>query len=467
MKTYNTLSRKVFLLTICTLFAVIAQAHTPIQESSSISTYDIRTRYSTDTNFTDTLKLLRKGFDQLLQNWEDPELLLDDLFIPSEYYKLVVPMTYYKDAFRQSFTLNGWKPTPVIAEKDPYASFKQVPNLEKHKTVDHWLNKSFLKFYLDYPQLVRNNEEYISEQKSIPQIVSKKIDAKNEEILSFLQPTPEAETYETDLIVLKPNFWRKTGNGFLQFTQTNLSDNWYKGGESTLALLAGFVLQFNYDDQQKTQWDNVLEWRLGISTSPSDTLHKYNVNHDVLRFASKLGYRAFNNFYYTLSAEVKTQLFSNYAKNSNNLLSSAFSPTEFNVGLGLNYKYVKDKVCNLSVLFNPINYTVYSIMNNKVDPTKFNIPAGKKIGTVIGSRAEVVLKWKLMNALLWESRLAYTTNYAKAIGEWENTFSFAFNKYLSTKLFVLARLDDGVSKKGKYGFLQYQELLSFGLNYVW
>lgn len=68
---------------------------------------------------------------------------------------------------------------------------------------------------------------------------------------------------------------------------------------------------------------------------------------------------------------------------------------------------------------------------------------------------------------MWESRFSYTTNYEKVLAEWENTFTFTFNKYLSTKLFFHGRFDDGVTREPDDSYLQLQELLSFGLNYTW
>ena len=161
----------------------------------------------------------------------------------------------------------------------------------------------------------------------------------------------------------------------------------------------------------------------------------------------------------------RIQFFSNYETNSDNLVSAFFSPAELNVGLGMNYKFVKDGVCNLSVLVNPINYTLYSVASDRVDPTKFNIEAGHKRESVWGSRLESTLKWKMFSILMWESRLSYTTNYEKVLGEWENTFTI--NKYLSTKLFVHGRFDDGVTREEDKSYFQLQELLSFGLSYTW
>ena len=102
-----------------------------------------------------------------------------------------------------------------------------------------------------------------------------------------------------------------------------------------------------------------------------------------------------------------------------------------------------------------------------MDPNKVNRKAGNKRESVWGSRLEATLLWKIIKNLTWDSRFSYTTNYEKAVGEWENTFTFAFNRFLSTKLFVHGRFDDSVPRVEDLSYLQLQELLSFGLNYTW
>lgn len=416
--------------------------------------------------FADTLVKLRAGLDKQLLQWDDIYLQREDVLTSPDYYKLIVPATYYSGAVLQSMSIEDWKPRNLWDNRHEYKIPIALPNVESSKTIDQWINRQLLSFYRSYPGLVVQNEENLKALEPLANEL-RNVKEKKENLIKLMQTQPAAEVSESDLVVYKPNFWTKGGSGYLQFSQNSISSNWYKGGESTISFLSGFTYQANYDDKRNVQWENRFEWKLGFITAPSDTLHAYKANNDLVRISSKLGYKALKNWYYTISAEFKTQVFSNFATNSNQLISSLLSPAELNVGLGMDFKYVKDGKANLSVLMNPFNYTRYSVLSDEVDPTKFNIEAGRKSASVWGSRVEATMKWKLMKSLMWESRLSYITNYQKVMSEWENTFTFSFNKYLSTKLFLHGRFDDGVSKKGKWGYLQYQELLSFGLNFAW
>lgn len=422
-------------------------------------------------NFQAFLYNFRQDYQIMLNRW-------DDIFLPEapswirsnpDFYKLIVPATYYSEPITQAFSIEDWKPViPFIKESAIKDSVFQVPNLMHSADINKGINKQLLAFYLQYPGLVHKNE---SDLKGIEPLSDKmKIrKPKKEKVFYLIGAASQAgQVREKDLLVMKPNFWNISGNGYAQFSQNYISDNWYKGGESTVSLLSGAVLQFNYDDKQKIQFENKLEWKLGFISAPSDTVHQYKTSEDLLRLSSKFGYKAITNWYYTISAEFKTQFFSNYETNSDKMVSSLLSPSELNIGIGMDYKYTKDAICNLSVLINPFNYTRYSVASDKVDPTKFNIDAGKKSKDQLGSRVEATLKWIIINNLTWESRFSYTTNYEKVLSEWENTFTFAFNKYFSTKLFVHTRFDDSVSKEEPDdSYFQLQELLSFGVSYTW
>lgn len=418
------------------------------------------------TAFNRMVAEFRKDYDAALERWDDIYLIIRGIRSKPDYYKLSMPATYYFAPVEQAFGIGGWKPrNPFVREKRE--ALPELESLRRTLEVDSCINRQLLSFYVEYPQLVKQNEADFAALKPLQGEAIVRDESKKAIMKVMRMPRQPKKVIEKDLLVFKPNFWTLTGNGYLQFSQNYISDNWYKGGESTKSFLSGLTLQANYDDRQKIQFENKLEWKLGFITAPTDTLHSYMPNNDLFRLSSKFGYKAFNSWYYTLSAEFKTQFFSNYEANTENLVSAFFSPAELNVGLGMDYKYIKDGVCNLSVLINPVNYTLYSVASSRVDPTKFNVKEGHKRESVWGSRLESTLKWKIVSILMWESRLSYTTNYEKVLGEWENTFTFAINQYLSTKLFVHARFDDGVSREEGHSYWQLQELLSFGLNYTW
>lgn len=412
----------------------------------------------------------RKYLDFAQDRWDDIYLSLSEIKMKSDYYKFVVPLTYYSRAFEEASSVDGWYPKDIIVEDSVRKTSmleKGMPHMPVSSELDKRINRQLLDFYVNYPELVKKNETCLDSLDflSLEDMTSA---SREDNIISLIDNNAGfAQMSESDLLVLKPNFWTCGGNGYLQFSQNYISENWYKGGESTKSLLSGFTWQIKYDDKQKTQFEGKIEWKLGFITAPSDTVHTYKANNDLLRLTSKLGYKAFWNWYYTLSGEFQTQFFSNYATNSDDLVSAFFSPATLNVGLGMDYKYVKDGKVNLSVLLNPINYTLYSIRDDRLDPTKFNIKEGHKRENEIGSRLNATLTWKIIPSLLWESKFSYTTNYEKVFSEWENTFTFVLNKYLSTKLFVHARYDDGVSKEPDESYFQLQELFSFGVNYTW
>lgn len=412
----------------------------------------------------------RKYSEWAQDRWDDIYLSLSDIQMKSDYYKFVVPLTYYSKAFEEASTVEKWYPKDILVEdsvRKAAALEKGMPHMPISSELDRRINRQLLDFYVNYPELVLKNETSLD---SLDFLSYEDMTSayKEDDIISLIDNNAGfTQMAGSELLVLKPNFWTYGGNGYLQFSQNYISENWYKGGESTKSFLSGFTWQIKYDDKQKTQFEGKLEWKLGFITAPSDTVHSYKANNDLLRLTSKLGYKAIQNWYYTLSAEFQTQFFSNYATNSDNLVSALFSPATLNVGLGMDYKFVKDGKVNLSVLLNPINYTLYSIMDDRLNPTKFNIKEGHKRENEIGSRINATLTWKIIPSLLWESKFSYTTNYEKVFSEWENTFTFVVNKYLSTKLFMHGRYDDGVSKDPDESYFQFQELFSFGLNYTW
>ncbi len=188
----------------------------------------------------------------------------------------------------------------------------------------------------------------------------------------------------------------------------------------------------------------------------------------MFRLYSKLGVKAYKNWYYTLAGEFKTQFLPYYNTNTDEMVSNFLSPAEFDVTLGMDFKQTKKKY-TLSLLTSPFAYTFMYVHNKKIiDTEAYNVPTGSKTANLIGSKFTGNLTWAIIPSITWESKLEYFTTYDSVIASWENTFNFTLNKFLSTKLFVHARYDDSVAlTDDNRSHFQLQELLSFGLNYTW
>lgn len=427
--------------------------------------------------FADSLAHLRASYFAYFRLWDDLNIPMPRHIRPNPaFYKLFVPPTYYEAPIKQAFELK-WTPEmrdktavdSLYAGKRDSVTLYQLPDMETLAAADRWANNILRNYYLQHPDRLVNNELFLADLKPLEdsQIVKR---PRKEKIKSFLQPEAPVESLDTDneLVVVRPNFWTHKGNGYVQFTQHYISDNWYKGGESTNALLSGLVLEANFDDRQRLEFENKLEMKLGFVTAPSDTVHKYKTNADLFRINSKLGVKAFKNWYYTLAAEFKTQFFANYKTNTNDMISNFLSPAQFDLTLGMDFKQNK-KNYTLSLLGSPLAYTFMYISNDKInDPAAFNVEPGHKTANLFGSKFTGNLTWKIIPSIVWESKLEYFTTYDTVIASWENTFNFVLNRYLSTKLFVHARYDDGVKlTDDNTSYFQLQELLSFGLNYTW
>lgn len=428
--------------------------------------------------FADSLRELSASYFAYHRLWEDMDAPAPrGVKLKSDYYKLFVPPTYYFSPVEQAFAFD-WEPgdrlgmnacDSIYAVKKDVSPVYELPNLEKTASVDRWVNKILLNFYLQHPEQVMGNEMYFADAILLDdvQVVNAPRQEKMKNYMQVSNPVEKANV-ENEFRVLKPNFWKKTAAASMQFSQYSISDNWYQGGESTNALLSELKLTANYDDRQKVQFENSLEIKIGFITAPSDTVHSYKTNADLLRLNSKLGVRAIKNLYYTIAAEFKTQFFPNYKTNTNDMISNFLSPAQLDLSVGMDYKLDKPKY-KLSLMGAPFSYTFVYISNDDiVNPSSFNVEPGHTSANLFGSKITANLDWKIAKNISYLTKLEYFTTYDKIIASWENTFNFQLNRYLSTKLFIHARYDDGVTLTEENDtYFQLKEMLTFGLSYTW
>ncbi len=170
---------------------------------------------------------------------------------------------------------------------------------------------------------------------------------------------------------------------------------------------------------------------------------------------------------------MKTQLFNTYPENKTTKNSSLLSPLDINAGVGMSYnleKTFKDKVTKklkFSLSLSPISINFRYIRDDKVDETKFKLKEGQKTKTDFGSLINSELTFNFNSYITWYSRFKYFTDYESVTSEFENKLDFSLNRYLTTSLYLHLRYDENSKKDDKLKYFQYNELLSFGLNYKW
>lgn len=348
---------------------------------------------------------------------------------------LFLPMTFYRGVAHRAFLLDGTL-TPV--------------------------DESLLWAYLHRPGTVKTTQRDL--EKTGPVLKPTTI---TEHPASVVKPTKpdEPEYVPMDMVVFKPNFWTFGGDYYLQFLQSYISPNWYKGGESNYSAVGALTLEAHYDNKQKLRWDNKLEMKLGIQTTRADSLHKAKSTEDLLRYTGKLGLQATRRWYYTFQVITTTQFLRKYDTNSPNVKSDFMSPFNLNASLGMDYNvsWLKNRLTG-SIHLAPVAYNLKYVGRQSLAQAN-GLEEGHHTLHDYGSQFTCDLKWKILDNLMWQTRLYGYTTYKRSELEWENTFTFSFNRYISAKVYAYPRFDDGVTHDKSFGYWMLNEFVSFGFSY--
>ena len=366
--------------------------------------------------------------------------------LDARYYRLFAPVTFYHNVADKALALNS-----DAAGKDAVADE---------------VDATLLNVYLNRPDLVSTTETELKETGTIREDVDQPIE--NQVTLVDRVETPVVDMPEDapdSVVVQKPKFWTYKGDGFLQFMQNYVSNNWYKGGESNYSMVGSLVLEANYDNKNKWKWDNKLEAKLGFLRSRTDSLHKFKANEDLIRLTSKVGLEAVKNWYYTLQLLAYTQFTKGLKANDPAIYSDFCSPLNLNLGLGMDYKVNKlNERLTGTINISPfaINYRYVGRLD--LGPS-FGLEAGKHSLFDFGSQLTADLAWKINDNVTWKTRLYAFTSYKRAEIEWENTFELRVSKYITANLFLFPRFDDASMWDSDLGYWEFKEYSSIGFAY--
>lgn len=362
------------------------------------------------------------------------------------YYRLFAPLTFYHNVASSQFNI-------ISNDSDE---------------VSQAIDQALMHVYLKRPELVKVTESEQEEAGSLRQDIIETPVMQEVEMVEQAAPMPETpEAAPVEVVIEKPNFWKYKGDANLQFMQNYVSDNWYKGGESNQAAVGSVTLEANYDNKSKWKWDNKLEMKLGFQTSPSDTVHKFKTNEDLIRYTGKVGLQAANRWYYTLQMLAYTQFYHGLKSNNTKVFSDFMSPFNLSVGLGMDYKV--QALANK--LTGTINMSPLAVNYRYVDRADLAASFGVKTPdhshslTDFGSQITASLTWQVNDVLSWKTRIYGFSSYHRSEVEWENTFTLRVSKYISANLFLFPRFDDANNRDEKLGYWQFKEYSSLGFSY--
>lgn len=264
--------------------------------------------------------------------------------------------------------------------------------------------------------------------------------------------------------------WLHSFNGSAQFSQAYISPNWYQGGNNNLNMIANLVynVKLNQAFHPKLMFENTIQYKLGMNSAPDDSIRSYSISEDLLQINSKFGVKAAKRWFYSVTLMFKTQLFNGYKSNTNDLKAAFLSPGELNIGLGMTYNYISpDKKLTFDASIAPLSYNLKTCTNSRLDETAYGIKRGHSAVSQYGSNAEAKLLWKLTRNITYSSRLFAFTDYSYIQGDWENTFDFSVNRYISTQIYIHARYDSSTPRREDCSWHKWQlkEILSFGFSY--
>lgn len=269
---------------------------------------------------------------------------------------------------------------------------------------------------------------------------------------------------------LRKRHWINSFAASLQFSQAYVSPNWYQGGNSNLTAIAqlNWDLKLNQKYHPNLLFEVHAQYKLGTNSAPDDSLHSYNISEDLLQINSTFGVKAAKRWYYSLTAQFKTQLLNSYVSNSNTTRAAFLSPGELNIGLGMTYNYANEKsTVTFDASVSPLTYNLRTCISDKVNSTAYDIPEGRTTKSKFGSSAECRFKWKLSHNITFKSRLFAFSDYDRFEFDWENTLVFEINRFLTTQIYAHARYDTSTQPcdDPSWHKLQVKEILSIGFAY--
>ncbi len=443
-----------FLLTALLALSLQARAENRISPKNSTVPDSII------SNYTDSLNALVSHYSSSAKTTTAPSPFL---------FHIMGPGTLFNSALKQQMR----QPAARLNN----STLPSLGSTDDHQLLLNEASNAYLSYaYAHFPQLFTATQAELTEAGSVRSDLEQPIVEEKKLATTVVEEVPDVVVEAVEPEVKRPNFWSFKGNGGLQFTQTYLSKNWYKGGLNSYAMLALLTVEANFDNKRKVQLGNKFEARLGFQTT-ENSVPKFRPTDNLLRFTSNLGIKAIGNWNYAAQLQLQSQPYHGYKGNTEIVNSTFLSPLYVRSSIGMDFSIQKKRFKGTLKLA-PLSYVITYVKVDSIARKDFGMPEGYNARHNWGPNVQFTFDYQITKDIKWSSRFYWFTNFKSTLIENEHTFNFTINKYLSAKIFLYPRYDDSKYynlKKDEDGNLtedsakethwMFQEFLSLGINY--
>ena len=296
----------------------------------------------------------------------------------------------------------------------------------------------------------------------------------NNKVLTPEEETMLVKTLTTPVDSLAADTtWKKGGTLGLNFSQVYLS-NWAAGGQNSLSS-NGLVSLFANRAKGKSSWDNTLDLAYGMLWQGDAAGVKTD---DKIDFASKWGYQANQDWFYSALFNFRTQFAPGYEDPfADDLvrISDFLAPAFSLAALGMDYKPSD----NFTAFISPSTLKM-TIVNDTTLSTNYGVAAGEMFRAEIGGYAKVQYTTELAENVSLMTKIDLFSNYLNnpqnVDVNWETLISMKINEYMSATISTQLIYDDdiAIARSQEYfestgiaagPITQFKEVLAVGFSY--
>ncbi len=230
-----------------------------------------------------------------------------------------------------------------------------------------------------------------------------------------------------------PVFWKYSLAGSFSLNQNYLT-YWAQGGESSFAGMLDLGGAAVYTNREtKSVWTNRARLRYGAVRTKEQG---YRVSTDILEVNSQYNKVMVNKLDFSSVLYFKSQIAKGYNYPNDSVAVSKFlNPGTFTIGVGVEYKPVKNTLINFSAL----SYkNTFVLDTTNINQTVHGVEAGKRSRQEVGGQLVINNNFTVFDDLRITSAVRLFSNYIEKPQnvdvDWETTFERQLNWFFSIKL---------------------------------